>query len=320
MNIEQADRILKKINLLFETMALDDKIDVFEQDLMLSYIRQLREAFSPAETNKGKYKPGAPLTPVIPAPKAEIKTSPKTGIKEPVPLSTHSKPRPRRSWAFPGTTASGPVAKKPASLPVVKKPEVKEAPKPLPKPPVSKVEVKKAPKPAPEPPVPTPEVKKAPKPAPVEYKPPTAKKVAPPKVKVEKKPAPTPKPKILKPVTSKPVKAEPEKYIGSLRESDYEALFEYKDAKELDEMEHKMPIKDLTKVMGSREKTSTINELFGGDRKAYDVAIKTLDGFRSFNQAKKYLAEKIAAKYGWPEKSKKEKAADFVELLRRRYK
>ena len=32
------------------------------------------------------------------------------------------------------------------------------------------------------------------------------------------------------------------------------------------------------------------------------------------------LAEKIAAKYGWPEKSKKEKVADFVELLRRRYK
>ena len=56
MNLQQAKIILEKINRLYQSMALDEKnIDVFEQDLMLSYVKQLYETFS-ADTN-GQQEP-----------------------------------------------------------------------------------------------------------------------------------------------------------------------------------------------------------------------------------------------------------------------
>ena len=57
MNIKQANIILEKINRLYKSMTLDpSNIDEFEQDLMLSYIRQLHQAFSPNEKVKKKKK------------------------------------------------------------------------------------------------------------------------------------------------------------------------------------------------------------------------------------------------------------------------
>jgi hypothetical protein len=303
MNIEQADRILKKINRLFETMAVDDKIDVFEQDLMLSYIRQLKEACSTTKTTEKTPSFTAPDIPKTPEPKPEIKTTSKTVTKKPAPLSTYSKPRKRRSWAFPGTTDPEPATKKPASLPVVKK---------------YAAEVKKAVIPAPNIPAPKPVVKKAPKP--VADKPrPSAKKATPPKAKVEKKAAPTPKAKAPGPAHSVPGILKPKKPTDGSSKSDYEELFDFKDAKELLEIRSQMPIKDLTKVMLSREKRSTIKDLFGGDDKAFDATLKTLNTFKSYNQAKAYLSDNIAAKYAWLDKSRKDKASDFIILVRRRY-
>ena len=50
MNLQQAKIILEKINRLYKSMTLDEKnIDVFEQDLMLSYVKQLYDAFAPEE-------------------------------------------------------------------------------------------------------------------------------------------------------------------------------------------------------------------------------------------------------------------------------
>lgn len=46
MDLQQAKLIMNKINRLYESMELDSRnIDVFEQDLMLSYIKQLYDAF-----------------------------------------------------------------------------------------------------------------------------------------------------------------------------------------------------------------------------------------------------------------------------------
>ncbi len=46
MDIKQAKLILQKINRLYDTMTLDDRVDEFEQDLMLAYIKQLYDSFS----------------------------------------------------------------------------------------------------------------------------------------------------------------------------------------------------------------------------------------------------------------------------------
>ena len=240
MNTKQADIILKKINRLYETMTLDEKVDVFEQDLMLSYIRQLYEAFSPEENIREISKPE--VKPVAPPPK-----------------------------------------------PVVIEKEAPKAP----------IEIPKE-KPAPAP--------KAVKPEPVEIKP------DPPKVKVE--PAPVPEPTI-KPPQPEPPQTAPSS--SSLSQSEYEALFDYTEAKELSERLSQMPIKDLTQAMGLNEKIFTINELFGGDSQAFDIALKTLNTFNSFDQAKAYLSENIAGKFDWTEKSRKKKAINLIKLIRRRY-
>lgn len=50
MDLRQAKLILDKINRLYESMQLDERnIDVFEQDLMLSYVKQLYDSFSDEE-------------------------------------------------------------------------------------------------------------------------------------------------------------------------------------------------------------------------------------------------------------------------------
>ena len=46
MDLKQAKLILEKINRLYETMTLDSKVDEFEQDLMLAYVKQLYDSFS----------------------------------------------------------------------------------------------------------------------------------------------------------------------------------------------------------------------------------------------------------------------------------
>ena len=320
MNIEQADLILKKINRLFESMSLDNKVDVFEQDLMLSYVRQLKEAFTGAETRgstPGVKAPGATKTS---EPRAEVKAAPKTPIEKPAPSSTSPKSRQRRSWAFPGTTDAGPTAKTTAPLPDVKKykPAVKNAPKPAPKIPAPKPQVTKVSKPAPERPTPQAAVRTAMK-AIAEKIQTSAKRAIPPRAKVIKKLVPAPKTKAPAAAPSVPGILKPKKSSAGFTRADYEELFDFKDAEELLKIRSQMPIKDLTRVMLSREKKAAIKDLFDGDEKAFDATLKTLDTFKSYYQAKTYLAENIATKYNWLDKSRKGKTTDFIILVRRRY-
>lgn len=46
MNLKEAKIMLEKINRLYDSMILDSKIDQFEQELMLSYIKKLYVTFS----------------------------------------------------------------------------------------------------------------------------------------------------------------------------------------------------------------------------------------------------------------------------------
>ncbi len=234
MNIKQANIILEKINRLYKSMTLDpSNIDEFEQDLMLSYIRQLQDAFSSRGKTKKKSKTELPS--IVHIPKQESKPEPKV----------ESPPEPK-----------------------VIKQEPKSTPPPEPEPKEVKMEQ------------PTPESK--PTPAPTQN--PGASNASP-----------------------------------SLSKEDFNELFDQKQAKELSEKLGELPIKDLTKAMGLNEKIFTINELFGGDGKAFDTALKTLNTFNSFEQAKAYLSENIAGQYDWTEKGKKKKAINLIKLIRRRY-
>jgi len=223
MNIKQANIILEKINRLYKSMTLDpSNIDEFEQDLMLSYIRQLHASFSPIEKSKKKRKKKTELPPVVSFPKPE----PKTVKPEPKPTS--------------------PPAPKPTKIIVEVQP-------------------------------------------------------------TQSKTTPAPKP------------AAHTDMATSISKDDFNELFDHKEAKELSEKLSELPIKDLTKVMGLNEKIFTINELFGGDGKAFDTALKTLNTFNNFDQAKAYLSENFVSQYNWTNKTNKKKAINLIKLIRRRY-
>ena len=98
-----------------------------------------------------------------------------------------------------------------------------------------------------------------------------------------------------------------------------ETLFEHHQAKELSEKLSELPIQDLSKAMGLNEKIFTINELFDGDQDAFKQVIQVLNGFRSFEEAKNYLVSDAAFRYNWAHPEKKNKAKNFIKLVRRRY-
>jgi len=126
------------------------------------------------------------------------------------------------------------------------------------------------------------------------------------------------------PVAGTPPPAKPElleKHTSSAQpKKEHDALFEQQEAKELSDKLSTLPVRDLTKAMGLNEKILTINELFGGDHRAFDDAIKDLNNMAGFDDAKAYMSENLAEKYNWSAKSKKKKAQIFIKLVSRRYK
>jgi outer membrane biosynthesis protein TonB len=242
MNIKQANIILEKINRLYKSMTLDpSNIDEFEQELMLSYIRQLHDAFS--VDGKPLKKSKAELPPVVNFPKQEHKPEPKP----------ESKPEPKPE-----------LNPEPKSIRQEDNPEKSDEPKPK-------------------------------------------------DARFEEQPAES----IPNPAPSR--KHEPATSTSGVSKEDLNELFDVKQAKELSEKLGESPISDLTKAMGLNEKIFTINELFGGDTKAFDLMLKTLNTFNSFEQAKSYLSENFAGQYDWTQKEKKKKAINLIKLIRRRY-
>ncbi len=80
-----------------------------------------------------------------------------------------------------------------------------------------------------------------------------------------------------------------------------------------------MPIGDIKKAMGLNERISTQNELFGGDAADFENTVSALNQLRNYEEAKNYLIRDMAVKYNWLGKAKKEKAKEFIKLVRRRY-
>jgi len=140
MDIKEAKLILEKINRLYKSMALDErKIDTFEQDLMLSYIKQLYDSFSdeneesvipqPIRRNRPpalKTKKAVAPAPVAP-PVEEIVEELELEIEEPVVIEQVVAP----PIVVPPTPV---VVTPPEPAPVVKEVVHTTAPAPEPKP------------------------------------------------------------------------------------------------------------------------------------------------------------------------------------------
>lgn len=209
------------------------------------------------------------------------------------------------------TPAAAP--KTPEALPLV------EIPRPAPKIQLTKPE----PPPLRAEPAPTPVPK--PEPARVTSPPPKPPVVeTPPPIR---EPEPSPAPRMAAPTTPPgqeappPPKPEPlaPKPAPVALDDELEEIFAFSSAKELSEKLSELPIADIKKAMGLNEKIFTQNELFGADQALFDRTMDVLNQFKSYEEAKNYLAQNIAGKYGWTGKDKKSKAKNFVKLVKRRY-
>jgi len=150
-------------------------------------------------------------------------------------------------------------------------------------------------------PIPAPEPEPIPDPVPVRIEKPVKEYKAPPVA-----PAPT-------------YRADERPASVPVESDDYEELFEMPATKELSDRLSSTPVKDLTRAISINEKILTCNELFGKDKTRFNDALKTLNGFGSFTEARPYLAS-LANEFGWDQKEAKKKAQVFIKLVRRRYK
>lgn len=97
-------------------------------------------------------------------------------------------------------------------------------------------------------------------------------------------------------------------------------LFEVStNTKELSEKLGQTRISDLNNAMGLNERIFTVNELFGADNSLYRNVIRDLNNLNSYEEAKAYLSTNVAEKFNWTHKSKRNKAKNFIKLVRRRY-
>ncbi len=99
----------------------------------------------------------------------------------------------------------------------------------------------------------------------------------------------------------------------------YAELFNFEEISDLSQKLSSAPITDIRSSMGLNERVLTINELFGGNAMAFDKTIKNLNGLNSFEEAKNYLAETVIPEYNWNDESKLKKARVLLKLIRRRY-
>jgi hypothetical protein len=79
------------------------------------------------------------------------------------------------------------------------------------------------------------------------------------------------------------------------------------------------PITDITKAMGINEKLLMINLLFNKDQQDFNYVASKLHYFNTFEEASKYLKSEVAGKYDWSHVDKKEKAIEFIKLIKRKY-
>lgn len=99
----------------------------------------------------------------------------------------------------------------------------------------------------------------------------------------------------------------------------YQELFHFKKAEDLSEKLDSAPIDNIQKALGLNERILTQNELFKGDKNAFDSAIKRLNSMNNFDEARSYLSEEIIPEYNWTHEDRIKKAQDFIKLVKRKY-
>ena len=90
--------------------------------------------------------------------------------------------------------------------------------------------------------------------------------------------------------------------------------------KEISDRLSNAPVADLTKAFGFNDRLLMQNDLFLGNKTAFDEALKDLNNASSFDTARAFLAD-LAARNNWNLNAERQKNAKaFIKLVRRRFK
>ncbi len=99
----------------------------------------------------------------------------------------------------------------------------------------------------------------------------------------------------------------------------YTDLFDHLDISDLSTKLELKPLADIKLGMGLNEKIQTQNELFNGDKNAFEEIIVKLNQFPDFNSAKLFLCEHVIPKYNWTQSTKEKTVNMFIKLVKRRH-
>jgi len=77
------------------------------------------------------------------------------------------------------------------------------------------------------------------------------------------------------------------------------------------------PIKDLKAAIGINDKFQFISTLFNGDEKAFEIAVKTINGFKIYAEAQFWIKSNLREQNKWDETAEAVKAFDL--LVKRRF-
>jgi hypothetical protein len=77
------------------------------------------------------------------------------------------------------------------------------------------------------------------------------------------------------------------------------------------------PIKDLKAAIGINDKFQFISSLFNGDEKAFEQAVKSINGFKIYAEAQFWIKSNLRGQYKWDDTAEVVKAFDL--LVKRRF-
>ena len=103
------------------------------------------------------------------------------------------------------------------------------------------------------------------------------------------------------------------------QQNQYDQLFDHLKISDLSDKLELVPLKDIRSGMGLNERILAQNELFGGDKVAFDQTLNDLNNCGNFEEARSLLCERIIPVYHWDQPDKERFVDSFIKLVQRRY-
>lgn len=96
-------------------------------------------------------------------------------------------------------------------------------------------------------------------------------------------------------------------------------LFDIRKGSELSDKLHDLPLRDINRAIGINDRMEIIHTLFGGQKQLFEQIVTDLNNFKTYEEAQDLLSRDPTIHYKWDHDDRKEKAVEFIRMIRRRY-